>query len=98
MTDVTNMTCQKMGQYCDVALKLETIHGEIKSQLSSNIEITKSIRASQDAFNARIERILEKQETRIGAAEKKIWYASGTVSAVTAAITAGVEKIIGGLR
>ncbi|MDN3515349.1 MAG: hypothetical protein NG747_13255 [Candidatus Brocadia sp.] len=83
-------------KYCDVALKLEEIHGEIKSQLSSGNEIMKAMKASQDAFAERVEKIIEKQDRRIVSVEKKVWYASGGMSVAVAAITAGVARLFGG--
>lgn len=83
-------------KHCDVALALEKIHGEIKSQLSAGTEIMKSLRASQECFNERVEKILEKQDQRIGIVEKKTWYAAGAVSAITAAVTAVTTRIFGG--
>lgn len=83
-------------RYCDVALKLEEIHGDIKSQLSSGTEIMRALKASQEAFNDRMEKIAEKQDQRIVSVEKKVWYASGGVSAITAAITAMTAKLFGG--
>lgn len=87
--------CQYL-KYCDVALKLEEMHGEIKSQLSAGNEIMKSLKASQEVFNDHVEKILEKQEHRIASVEKRVWYASGGVSAITGAITAGFMKFFGG--
>lgn len=89
-------SCPNTNKYCDVALKLEEIHGEIKSQLSAGTEIMRSLKASQEAFNDRMEKIVEKQDQRIGAVEKRVWYASGGVSVITGAITAGVAKLLGG--
>ncbi|GAB62665.1 MAG: hypothetical protein DWB56_14830 [Candidatus Jettenia sp.] len=83
-------------KYCEVALKLEEIHGDIKSQLSSGTEIMKSLKAQQEAFCDRYEKILEKQDARIAAVEKKVWYASGGVSAITAAVTAFITRVLGG--
>lgn len=83
-------------KHCDVALALEKIYGEIKSQLRAGTEIMKSLKASQESFNARVEKILEKQDQRIMSVEKKVWYASGGVSAITAAITAITARIFGG--
>ncbi|GJQ23589.1 hypothetical protein BIY37_04705 [Candidatus Brocadia sapporoensis] len=85
-----------VSKYCDVALKLEEIHGEIKSQLSSGNEIMKAMRASQEAFADRVEKIVEKQDQRIVSMEKKVWYASGGMSAGVAAITAAIAKFFGG--
>lgn len=84
------------SKYCDVALKLEEIHGDIKSQLSSGNEIMKSLKASQEAFHGRMEKILERQDQRIVSVERKVWYASGGMSAVVAAITSGIAKFFSG--
>ncbi|GMU26433.1 MAG: hypothetical protein AMXMBFR16_13380 [Candidatus Uhrbacteria bacterium] len=92
---MTDTKCPEL-KYCEVALKLKEIHGDIKSQLSSGEEIMKSLNAAQDAFCVRVEKILEKQDQRINAVEKKVWYASGGVSAITAAITAFMSRMIGG--
>lgn len=89
-------SCPDVIRYCDVALKLEEIHGEIKSQLCAGTEIMRSLKASQEAFNDRMEKLMDKQDHRIGGVEKKVWYATGGVSVITAGITAGIAKLFGG--
>jgi hypothetical protein len=88
--------CPNTNKYCDVALKQEEIYGEIKSQLSAGTEIMKSLKAQQEIFLERFERLTERQDERITAMEKKVWYATGGVSAITGAITAGLIKLFGG--
>lgn len=83
-------------KYCEVALNLEKIYGDIRSELSTGTEIMKSLKAQQEVFCDRFEKILEKQDERIRVVEKKVWYASGGVSAITAAITAVITKVMGG--
>lgn len=83
-------------KYCEVALKQEKQYGEICAQLSAGTQIIQSLKASQKEGFERLEKLLEKQDDRITAVEKKVWYASGGVSAITATITAIVAKIFGG--
>lgn len=92
---MTNSKCPET-KYCEVALKLEEMHGDIKSQLSSGTEIMRSLKAQQEAFCTRIEGILEKQDVRIRSVERKVWYASGGVSAITAVVTTFIAKLSGG--
>ena len=83
-------------KYCEVALKLEQIHGDIKSQLSSGTEIMKALKAQQDEFIDRFGRIIDKQDQRICVMEKKVWYATGGVSVITAGIMHIATKLFGG--
>ncbi len=59
-----------LNQYCEVALKVEEIHGEIKSQLSAGAEIMKSLAASQKVTFERMEQLLDRYERRIEGLEK----------------------------
>lgn len=59
------------NQYCEVALKLEEIHGEIKSQLSAGAEIMKSLAASQKVTFERMEQLLGRYEQRIDEIENE---------------------------
>lgn len=79
--------CPDKTRHCEVALKLEEIHGEIKSQLSSGTEIMRTLKASHDAFCGRIEKILDKHDDRVNKVEKKVWWASGAASALSAIFT-----------
>lgn len=81
------------NQYCEVALKLEEIKGEINSQLSRGEQIMKSLKASQEAAFDRFERVFDKQDQRIGAVERKVWYASGVAAGVSAACTAILSNL-----
>ena len=88
--------CPNTDKYCDVALRLEEMCGKINGQLSAGEQIMKSQKASLDTFCDRIEKVLDRQDQRIRAVESKVWYASGGVSVITAAITAGIVKLFGG--
>ncbi|HHT9137368.1 MAG TPA: hypothetical protein ACFYEK_09025 [Candidatus Wunengus sp. YC60] len=83
-------------KYCEVAVNLQEIYGDIKSQLSSGTEIMKSLKAQQDDFMDRFERVMEKQDQRIRVMEKKVWYATGGVSVITAGVMHIATKLFGG--
>lgn len=90
-------------KFCAVALHLEKIYGDIKSQLSSGAEIMRAQKAAQESFCDRVEKILNKQDQlrddldkRVGSVEKKVWYASGAASVISAGVAAFITKIFGG--
>jgi hypothetical protein len=79
--------CPGPTKYCEVALKQEKQYGEICAQLSAGTEIMRSLKASQEEGFERLERLLEKQDQRITSVEKRVWWASGAASTVSAAVT-----------
>ena len=76
--------------YCQVALDLKQIQGEIRAELATGTQIMRSLKASIEANTNRVEKVLDKyesvlkeQEDRISKLEKKVWYASGATGAVS---------------
>ena len=72
---------------CNIALEVAKLRGELTTEISSLAEIVKALRASSAAAFFRGEKIMASHDDRIGKVEKKIWWASGAASAITAVIT-----------
>lgn len=78
---------------CSIAVELANLRGQVTGELKALTEVVKALKASNESAFARGEATMKDHDERIGAVEKKIWWVSGAVAAVTAIITAIVTNI-----
>lgn len=69
MTPVSETDCP--NKHCDVALQVQGIYGEIKSQLATGAEVMRSLGASQRSTCDRMQGLLDKYERRQETIEKE---------------------------
>lgn len=81
---------------CSIAVKLEALRGEVVGELKALTENVKALKACSESAFTRGEKTMEEHDGRIGAVEKKVWFASGAAAALSAAATSLLTKIFGG--